>query len=1121
MDKNSQREPLTLPASMRTQLFSFRSRLWSIKIMEAIAGALFGVVAAYLAIFVLDRLIDTPPAARWVIFATAVIGCAFAGVLLHRWVWGHRKMDQLARLVARRHPNLGDRMLGVIELVRSESEQARSRTLCEAAIKQVAGEVSHRDLSDAVPRPRHRQWAWMAGAVAVIALVLGATVPEAAANAWQRFLSPWSNAKRYTFAALQPLPERMVVAHGEPTTVELKLNPDSRWKPNSGSVQVGSQAPVDANREENKYAVTIPGQIEAGWMKVSVGDATQRVRVEPMLRPELAAVAAEVKLPEYLERTLPLKKDIRGGALSVVKGSVATLTATANRELASAQVDGSDAAIAKDTVTTNPIPVDESRKLTLAWSDANGLSGREPFALSIVAREDEAPVLAHEGLTREKIVIDIETITFKVHAQDDFGVRRVGIEWRSAADEGQADAVSNTAGEQLLAAGAGDKDSIDLSGTFCAKTLGIEPQTLEVRLFVEDYMPGRPRVYSSPFTMHVLSAEQHAIWLAEQLSKWHRLALEVRDREMQLHAVNEELRTLDDTELDLPETRRRIEQQASAERANGRRLTGLVNAGEELLRQGMRNPDFGVGHLEKWAEMLVILKDIAGNRMPSVADLLKQAAQATPATAGPKSSSNPQAGQVKANGGAGGPPGDQKGKPKPPAPSLVDMESSQQPANPNQADQGKQNPTPPKAAALRLPVTTVMGSGGKKGGASPAAASVDEAVRVQADLLAEFEKISDELNKILANLEGSTLVKRLKAASRLQLTIATNLSKQASDAFGKGEVKEAKTEEAAKEVANQPERGRGNKDRRHSADAVTIINSAADAEAKASLNLSNIMDDMQGYFERRRMQRFKTVLDEMRTEDPIGGLRRLGDEIRKEIGLSAAQAEFWSDTFDRWAENLIDPACNGQCPGCKSKASLPPSIVLEAMRILEGEINLREETRVTNQARAGLESKVFGDRAMKLSVTQSEFADRTNKLTERIRQLPDGEQEFAKEIALLTRVEEVMNDAKQILSRPQTDSVAVAAETEAIELLLSSKRINPKGRGGGGANPGGGGTGNTVDSALSLIGLGVNENEIREDHGIAQTTGETANSIPEEFRAGLSEYFSRLEREVVREGSKP
>ena len=104
--------------------------------------------------------------------------------------------------------------------------------------------------------------------------------------------------------------------------------------------------------------------------------------------------------------------------------------------------------------------------------------------------------------------------------------------------------------------------------------------------------------------------------------------------------------------MDKPENRRKIENQASAERANGRRLTGLVNSGEMLVREAMRNPEFGVGHLEKWAEMLQILKDISGNRMPTVADLLKQAAQAPQRwpTRRQKSAPPPMAGQIRATG---------------------------------------------------------------------------------------------------------------------------------------------------------------------------------------------------------------------------------------------------------------------------------------------------------------------------------------------------------------------------------------------------------------------------------------------------------------------------------------
>ena len=155
---------------------------------------------------------------------------------------------------------------------------------------------------------------------------------------------------------------------------------------------------------------------------------------------------------------------------------------------------------------------------------------------------------------------------------------------------------------------------------------------MNVRIFVEDYLPGRGRVYSPTYTFLVLNAEQHAIWITDQLSKWHRQSLLVRDREMQLFETNKQLRELKGEELDQPENRRRIENQAMAERSNSRQLSGLVVSGEDLIKQAMRNPEFGIAHLEKWAEMLQILKDIAGNRMPSVADLLREAAQ-SPSTA--------------------------------------------------------------------------------------------------------------------------------------------------------------------------------------------------------------------------------------------------------------------------------------------------------------------------------------------------------------------------------------------------------------------------------------------------------------------------------------------------------
>ena len=387
---------------------------------------------------------------------------------------------------------------------------------------------------------------------------------------------------------------------------------------------------------------------------------------------------------------------------------------------------------------------------------------------------------------------------------------------------------------------------------------------------------------------------------------------------------------------------------------------------------------------------------------------------------------------------------------------------------------------------------TLLAGGKSKDGPpppdSPSGQKLDEAVNKQQDLLAEFDKVAEELNRVLANLEGSTLVKRLKAQSRVQTRIAARLGDQVSDAFGVP----AKSPDKVKDKRNQ---------------SVEL----AALEMKSSQDVSNIVDDLQAYFERRRMVKFKNVLDEMLKQDAVGGLRQLSEDLPKENGLSIAQSEFWSDNLDRWAEDLVDPSCCGACPGCKSKDSLPPSIVLEVLQILEGEVNLREDTRVAQRAKSAIEPKQHAEQAAGLSKRQDQFRDRIDKVVPRIQALPDGDAIFAKEIRLLRQVSQVMNEATGILIRPDTGAPAIAAETEAIELLLQSKRFGGGG-GGGGSSPGGGGGGTTNDSALSLIGKGVNEKEVRQAPHASQATGDTGSTLPEEFRAGLDAYFNGLEK---------
>src|SRR5690606_40610301 len=123
----------------------------------------------------------------------------------------------------------------------------------------------------------------------------------------------------------------------------------------------------------------------------------------------------------------------------------------------------------------------------------------------------------------------------------------------------------------------------------------------------------------------------------------------------------------------------------------------------------------------------------------------------------------------------GGQPSTSKEDPKktPVVPQIVDRESSQQPNEPGEL--GEPQEKKPGNPTLRLPGTTLVGKSGAKP-PSPPAEKLDEAVEAQQDLLAEFEKVANELNEVLANLEGSTLVKRLKAASRQQYAVAGRIA---------------------------------------------------------------------------------------------------------------------------------------------------------------------------------------------------------------------------------------------------------------------------------------------------------------------------------------------------------
>ena len=1138
-----------LPPILETKLADFRRRVWLVKLAEGILAAVFALVLSYLLVFALDRVMETP---GWLRLILLLGGALVLGLGLplkwHRWVWRQRRLEDAARLLRRTFPRLGDQLLGIVELARQDHAAAgRSERLVQAAMAQAADAVKDRDFSDAVPHARHRQWAWAAAGTLAVALAAFLGVNGAARNAFARWLLPWHHTERYTFARIDRLPTRLVVPYAEPFRLPLHLSADTRWSPEEGSGRIAGQPWVNAALASGVYPLAFPPQKQDAPLAVSLGDVRGQVQIEPRNRPELTDLTVRLRLPDYLQYKTEPAIAVRGGLVSVLRGSQAAFTARASRPLAQAEMDGQPEPVNGETIATGygPVAADAARRFT--WRDRDGLTPREPLVLHVQAVEDEPPRVSVRRDSLEQVVLDSEVVTFDLTASDDFGVKQAGLAWKGSLT--QDDGKTPIMGEKVAAVGTPEQKELAAGATFCAVREGVAPQTLELCAWADDYLPGRVHARSASFILHVLNKTDHALWLTEQFGRWLEVARESYEREQGLHEANKELRALSADELDRPENRRKVSQQATAENANAAKLDSLTQSGRSLVEQATKNDEFDAKRLETWASMLKSLKDIAANRMPSVSDLLKQTAGALGGkladTANPGKPSSPTGGQGKPGAAKPGeppdgknppttaqnPPGEPKesqpgqpgqppsdGKtapsiaqgspppnapgsagspapnalPKPPTPSIADREKGLDEKPP--APGTDTAPKPPGGGKLTLPTTTLAAApeNKKEGDAdapspqSPAQQKMDGAITEQKDLLAEFAKVSDQLSQILGSLEASTFVKRFKAASRQQLAMATSINQKTLDSFGLDRQPPVAAAPIARQAHDQSE-------------VVRVIES-----------------DLDAYSQRKQDARFKRILDDMRKVEIVRSLTRDGERIEANLsGQSLNGSEYWADTLDRWGEELVAASQSGkQPPGpAKSEDSLPPEIVLKVMQALRDEMQLRDETRELQNVRRALAPEKFTHDAHGLGDRQGEVETHVRDAADDILALPEGGGKFGKELKLLDAVTAVMGDTHGILDTPETGPRAVGAETEAIELLLQAKRNSPKGGGGGGgSDPGHGGTADSVSmGALAELGPGADAQSAVTVRPVAQATGRAGKEFPDEFKSGLDAYFNLLE----------
>jgi hypothetical protein len=620
---------VTLPEALRRQFAQVERRLWRVESTVALCSAAGGWMLSFLALFVSDRFWDTPAWLRLALWlagwaVTVVAGAAWA----RRWIWKRRDLRALANLVQKKYRRLGDRLLGIVELADEKRHNANfSPALYHAAISQVADEAGGYDFRQSVSSLAARKMAIGAAGLAVFLALFFAVLPQPSFNAFLRWAMPSANVPRFTLVSLEGLPSELIVPHGEPFTVAASVRYHSFWKPRRAFAFWPRQPAIETGVQNGKVLLQVPGQVENGVLEVRVGDARGAVAVLPVYRPALQELSAQIQLPDYLQ--YPEQNQVlQNGSLLAVEGSKIAFRGKVSRNLASAMMrsGGETPApleIAGDSFASAPTQPGASAEFAFNWRDNLGLTNAAPLSLSVQWQPDAPPVPEIVEMPRDTAVLNSDVLSIRMRARDDFGVRDLGLTWDLTPDSPSA-AIAST--EIKVQASSPRVKTMDKVFLWSPSVFRIPADaTVELEGFARDYFPDRERSRTSLYRIRVLGPEEHAELVRRQLEALLAQAEEVTRLQEKIVASLGEVKDAD--KMAPAQQSARIGQNKDDQTRNAANLDALSKAGENSLREAMKNPLFDGETIRQWSQSMQQWQQLSRNKMPAAAAAMQSAQQ--------------------------------------------------------------------------------------------------------------------------------------------------------------------------------------------------------------------------------------------------------------------------------------------------------------------------------------------------------------------------------------------------------------------------------------------------------------------------------------------------------------
>lgn len=620
---------VALPENLQRQFADLQKRLFSLETAFAISAGLSALFLSYLLLFVSDRFWDTPMGLRLALFALALAAVAASAIWwMRHWVLHRRDWRALAVIVQRKYPRLGDRLLGIVELAEESKRPAYfSPELYHAAIEQVAEESAKYDFIKAGDARKTRRQAVSGVSLLALAVLAVIILPAAALNSFRRWIAPLAKIPRFTLVQFAQVEAQKIVPHGEKTVLAGALEYRSFWKPARVKLRLASGQLLQAEAKQGSFQVELPPQFKDGPLELKAGDASQSVQLLVRNRPAIQQASAEVTLPTYLEYPVQ-QENAESGMLELLEGSTLALRARTSRELESATFQLGEGkpqpiTVKSNTLATPFFSADGAGQASLQWRDALGLTNITPWRIALQTKKDLPPVPEIEEMYRDVAVLETEVLPISLRAQDDFGVKTLGLNWVMLDTENTNSAAGRDYTHETKT---NALKYLEHTYNFSPAVMGIPPEnTVEIRAFATDAMPGRPRSESPVYRIHVLGNAQHAEMVRLNLESLLVQLEEVTRLQERLASETRDLKDLQ--KLDTPEAVKKIEEMEKLQEQNAAQLQEMAKEGMKNLREALRNPAFNEEVLTEWTKNLHQMQKLAQEEMKEAAQSLQQAAQ--------------------------------------------------------------------------------------------------------------------------------------------------------------------------------------------------------------------------------------------------------------------------------------------------------------------------------------------------------------------------------------------------------------------------------------------------------------------------------------------------------------